>query len=62
MIVTSISTDIDRYYNLDKRTVVKNILDPLTQKISVEYVQYFYTKTGEVQPTKSVGLNIDKYA
>jgi hypothetical protein len=62
MIVTSISTDIDRYYNLDKRTVVKNILDPLTQKVSVEYVQYFYTKTGEVQPTKSVGLNIDKYA
>jgi hypothetical protein len=62
MIVTSISTDVDRYYNLDKTVVTKNVFNPITEKYGVEYVQYFYNKVGELEPTKNVGVNIDKYA
>lgn len=62
MIVTSISTDVDRYYNLDKTVVTKNVFNPITQKYGVEYVQYFYNKIAQLEPTKAVGINIDKYA
>jgi hypothetical protein len=61
MIVTSIRTDIDKYYNLDKKTVTKNVFNPITKKFGVEYIQYFYDKVGKLQPTKSVGINLDKY-
>jgi hypothetical protein len=62
MIVTGISTDLDKYYNLEKRTIVRNVFNPINNDFGVEYVQYFYTKTGEIEPTKSVGINLDKYA
>jgi hypothetical protein len=62
MIITSISTDVDKFYNLDKKVVVKNVYNPITKKYGVEYVQYFYNKTAKLEPTKSVGLNIDKTA
>lgn len=63
MIVTSISTDLSKYSNLDKLIITKNILDPVTQKFSVEYVQYyFYNKLSELEPTKTVGLNLDRLA
>jgi hypothetical protein len=62
MIVTSISTDVDRYYNLDKTVITKNVFDPVTEKYRVEYIQYFYNKVGKLEPTKSVGINIDRYA
>jgi hypothetical protein len=62
MIVTSISTDIDKFYNLEKKVIVKDIFNPVTKKHGVEYVQYFYDKVAKLQPTKSVGLNIDKHA
>ena len=62
MIVTSISTDVDKYYNLDKTVVTKNVYNPITEKYGVEYVQYFYNKTAKLEPTKSVGINIDKFA
>lgn len=62
MIVTGISTDLDKYYNLEKRTIVKNVFNPVTNDFGVEYVQYFYTKTGEIEPSKSVGLNVDTYS
>jgi hypothetical protein len=63
MIVTSISTDLSKYYNLDKLVITKNILDPVTQKFEVEYVQYyFYNKVGEIEPAKTVGLTVDKLA
>lgn len=62
MIVTGISTDIYNYYNLEKKIVTKNIFNPVTNDYGVEYVQYFYNKTAELEPTKNVGLNLDKYA
>lgn len=62
MIVTAISTEIDRYYNLDKKTIVKNLYNPVTKDYDVEYIQYFYNKIGKLEPTKSVGVNLDKYA
>jgi hypothetical protein len=63
MIVTSISSDLNKYYNLDKLVITKNILDPVTQKFEVEYVQYyFYNKIGQLEPTKTVGLSVDKMA
>jgi len=62
MIVTAISTDIDKYYALDKKTIVKNVYNPINKSYGVEYVQYFYNKVGQLEPTKSVGVNLDKYA
>lgn len=62
MIVTSIRTDIDKFYNLDKKIVVKNVYNPVTKKHGVEYIQYFYDKIAKLHPTKSVGINIDKTA
>ena len=62
MIVTGISTDIDRYYTLEKRTIVKNVFNPINNDFGIEYVQYFYTKVGELEPSNSVGLNVDRYA
>lgn len=63
MIVTSINTDLSKYSNLDKLVITKNILDPVTQKFTVEYVQYyFYNKLSELEPTKTVGLHLDRYA
>jgi hypothetical protein len=62
MIVTAISAEIDKYYSLDKKTIVKNILDPVTKKYSVEYVQFIYNKVGKPIPIKEVGTTIDKYA
>lgn len=63
MLVTSINTDLDKYYNLTKLVVTKNILDPVTQKFSVEYVQYyFYNKTAGLEPTRTVGLTLDRLA
>jgi hypothetical protein len=63
MIITSVSSDLDKYYNLDKLVITKNILDPVTQKFTVEYVQYyFYNKLSELEPTKTVGLHLDRYA
>jgi hypothetical protein len=63
MIITSINSDLSKYYNLDKLVITKNILDPVTQKFEVEYVQYyFYNKLSELEPTKTVGLNLDRLA
>lgn len=63
MIVTSINTDLSKYSNLDKLVITKNILDPVTQKFTVEYVQYyFYNKLSELEPTQTVGLHLDRYA
>lgn len=62
MIVSSISTDIDKYYNLEKKTIIKNVFNPVTNDYGVEYIQYFYNKVGELEPTKSVGVNLDRYA
>jgi hypothetical protein len=62
MIVSAINTEIDRYYALDKKTIIKNMFDPVTQKHWVEYVQYFYNKVGELEPSKSTGTKVDKYA
>jgi hypothetical protein len=60
MIVTSISTDIDKYYGLDKTVVTKNVFNPITKKYGVEYVQYFYNKIGKLEATQTVGLSVDK--
>ena len=62
MIVTAISTQIDKYYALDKKIIVKNVLDPVTKHYSVEYVQFIYNKVGKPIPIKEVGNTIDKYA
>lgn len=62
MIVTGISTDLYNYYNFDKKIITKNIYDPVNDTYKVEYVQYFYNKIGELEPTKSVGINLDRYA
>jgi hypothetical protein len=63
MIITSVSSDLDKYYNLDKLVITKNILDPVTQKFEVEYVQYyFYNKLSELEPAKTVGLHLDRLA
>ena len=62
MIVTAISTEIDRYYALDKKIIVKNVLDPVTKHYSVEYVQFIYNKVGKPIPIKEVGTTIDNYA
>lgn len=62
MIVTSINTDIDRYHSLEKKTIIKNVLNPVTNDYGVEYIQYFYNKVGELEPTKNVGVNLDRYA
>jgi hypothetical protein len=59
MIVTSINSDLDKYFNLDKLVITKNILDPVTQKFTVEYV---HNKLSELEPTKTVGLHLDRYA
>lgn len=61
MIVTAISTEIDKYYALDKKTIIKNVLDPVTKHYSVEYVQFIYNKVGKPIPIKEVGTTIDKY-
>jgi hypothetical protein len=60
MIVTSISTDISKYYSLEKTVVTKNVFNPITQKYGVEYVQYFYNKVGKLEPSQTVGLTVDK--
>lgn len=62
MIVTAIATDIDKYYALDKKTIIKNVFNTITKSYGVEYIQYFYNKVGELEPTKNVGVNLDKYA
>ena len=63
MIVTSVNSDLDKYYGLNKLTVTKNILNPVTQKFSVEYVQYyFYNKVAKLEPLKTVGLSVDRMA
>jgi hypothetical protein len=62
MIVTGIGTDIYNYYNLEKKIVSKAVFDPKTETYNMEYVQYYYNKVGELHPTKSVGLNVDKYS
>lgn len=62
MIVTAISAEIDRYYALDKKTIIKNVFNPINNAFGVEYIQYYYNKVGQLEPTKSVGINIDKYA
>jgi hypothetical protein len=60
MIVTSISTDVSKYYSLDKTVVTKNVFNPVTEKYGVEYVQYYYNKVGKLEPTQTVGLSVDK--
>ena len=60
MIVTSISTDVYKYYNLNKVLVTKNIYNPVTKAYGVEYVQYFYTKIGSLEPSKPAEPTIDK--
>lgn len=62
MIVTSIGTHLDRYYGVDKKLVIKNVYNPVTEKMGVEYIQYIYNKIGQLEPTKSVGVNLDKHA
>lgn len=62
MIVTGIGTDLYNYYNFDKKIITKNIYDPVNDTYKVEYVQYFYNKIGELEPIKSVGINLDRYA
>jgi len=62
MIVTGISTDIYNYYNIEKRIITKNIFDPITQEYKAEYVQYFYTKIAELEPSKAIGNNLDRFA
>jgi hypothetical protein len=62
MIVTAISTQIDKYYALDKKIIVKNVLDPVTKHYSVEYIQFIYNKVGKPIPIKEVGTVLDKYA
>jgi hypothetical protein len=61
MIVTSITTDIDRYSTFDKKTIIKNVFNPRTKDYDVEYVQYFYNKSAELEPSKSLGNTLDKY-
>ena len=61
MIVTGVSTEFDRYYALDKKTIIKNVFDPVTNDYKVEYIQYFYNKIGELEASKSVGTNLDRY-
>lgn len=62
MIVTGIGTDVYNYYGFEKKIISKAVLDPKSNTYTMEYVQYYYTKAGEVQPTKSVGLNVDTYS
>jgi hypothetical protein len=61
MIVTGISTEFDKYYALDKKTIIKNVFNPVTREYAVEYIQYFYNKVGELEATKSKGTNLDRY-
>jgi hypothetical protein len=60
MIITGIGTDMYNYYNFHKKIVTKNVYDPINDTYKVEYVQYFYNKVGELEPTKAMGLTIDK--
>ena len=61
MIIAGISTDIYNYYNVEKKIITKNIFDPITQEYKPEYVQYFYTKVGELRPSNAIGNSLDKY-
>jgi hypothetical protein len=61
MIVTSISTDVDRYSAFEKKTIIKNVFDPVTNDYKVEYIQYFYNKIGELEASKSTGTKLDRY-
>lgn len=62
MIVTGIGTDIYNYYSFEKKVVSKAVFDIESKTYSMEYVLYYYNKAGEVEPTKSVGLNVDTYS
>ena len=62
MIVTGIGTEVYNYYNFDKKIVSKAVFNPANNTYSMEYVQYYYNKVGELEPSKSVGLNVDKYS
>ena len=61
MIVTGIGTDLYNYYNFHKKIITKNVYDPINDTYKVEYVQYFYNKTAELEPMKSLGINVDKH-
>jgi len=61
MIVTGVSTEFDRYYALDKKTIIKNVFDPVTNDYKIEYIQYYYNKIGELEASKSKGTNLDRY-
>lgn len=60
MIVAGISTDLYRYYNFDNKVITKNVYDPINDTYKLEQVQYFYNKIGELEPSKSVGVNLDR--
>lgn len=62
MIVTGIGTDVYNYYGFEKKVVSKAILDPKSNEYKMEYIQYYYTNAGELEPIRSVGLNVDKYS
>jgi hypothetical protein len=63
MIVSSISTNVERYYSLDKTKVVKHILNPITNKAEEQHLIYYvYNRIGEIVSDNHIGAYIDKKA
>jgi hypothetical protein len=63
MIVSSISTNVERYYSLDKTKVVKHILNPITNKAEEQHLIYYvYNRIGEIVSGNPLGNNLDKKA
>lgn len=63
MIVSSISTNIERYYSLDKTLVTKHIINPITNKAEQEHLIYYvYNRIGEITTNNHIGAYIDKIA
>jgi hypothetical protein len=63
MIVSSVSTNIERYYSLDRTLVTKHIINPITNKTEEEHLVYYvYNRVGEVTSSNHLGDFIDKTA
>ena len=61
MIVTSITNLWDTVYDRYRKTVLRTMEDPVTNKQVIQIEHYFYDKTGNVQQN-NLGNNIDKQA
>ena len=62
MTVQSIQTTWDRVNYQGRRSEFRTVEDPITNKKTIEVVQYLYNKVAELEPAKTKGNEVDKKA